>query len=235
VGFSFFFFVFGLNEVVLFGRTYLLPLPTGDSISVQVFNQISIDVLPENVQLLVTNPMSGFLSQMSLAMFLAFLATIPLFVYKLTTYLLPALHPHEKRVFIWILWPTIFLFFSGCAFSYYFLVPATFSVLYPFATMIGAATYFALDEFIYFVFSLTFYVGLMFLLPLYMIALSVMHIVKADKWLQLWRHAILGFLLLSALITPDGTGITMAMLFIPLAILYFAGYYFAKKLSKEYT
>lgn len=221
--------------MVFFGRDFYLPLPYEDSISVQVFNKVRGDVLPPNVQLLVTNPMSGFLSQVSLAIFLAFLVTIPLFIYKITLYLRPALHEHEKRVLTWILWPTVFLFFSGCAFSYLFLVPATFSVLYPFATNIGATAFFSLDEFIYYVFSLTFYVGIMFLLPLFMIMLSLMGIVKAELWLRVWRHAILLFLVLAALITPDGTGITMAMLFVPLSSLYFVGYYFAKKLTKGYN
>ncbi|MFA5830894.1 MAG: twin-arginine translocase subunit TatC [Candidatus Paceibacterota bacterium] len=232
VGFSFFFFVFGLHKAVIFGKTFLFLLPSEDSIAVQVFNRVREDVLPKNVELLVTNPMSGFLSQMSLAIFLAFLATLPLFVYKVTLYLRPALLPHERKVLSWMLWPTVFLFFSGCAFSYFFLVPATFSVLYPFATRIGATTFFSLDEFIYYVFSLTFYVGIMFLLPLFMIMLSMMGIVKAEIWLRIWRHAILLFLVLAASITPDGTGITMAMLFVPLASLYFTGYYFAKRLTK---
>ena len=235
VGFAFFFFVFGIHKAVVFGRTYLLPLPSEDSVAVQVFNKIRIDVLPHNVRLIVTNPMSGFLSQMTVAVFLAFLATVPLFVYKITTYLIPALHPHEKKMLLWILWPTVLLFFSGCAFSYFFLVPATFSILYPFAATIGAATFFSLDEFIYYVFSLIFYVGLMFLMPLFMIALSAMRIVKAELWLHVWRHAVLFFLILAAIITPDGTGITMAMLCIPLTLLYFGGYYFAKRLTKRYN
>jgi sec-independent protein translocase protein TatC len=232
VGFSFFFFVFGIQKAVIYGRTFFVPMLSEDSISVQVFNRVRQDVLPDNVQILVTNPMSGFLSQVSLAIFLAFLVTVPLFIYKVTLYLRPALHSHERKVLGWILWPTVFLFFSGCAFSYVFLVPATFSVLYPFATKIGAVTFFGLDEFIYYVFSLTFYVGIMFLLPLFMIMLSVVGIVKSEAWLSVWRYAILFFLVLSAAITPDGTGITMALLFIPLAFLYFAGYYFAKRLTK---
>jgi sec-independent protein translocase protein TatC len=91
--------------------------------------------------------------------------------------------------------------------------------------------FFSLDEFVYYVFSLSIAVGIMFLLPLFMILLSMMRIIEASFWKKKWRHAILIFLVLSAIITPDGTGVSMIILFLPLAVLYFLGYFFAKKLE----
>jgi sec-independent protein translocase protein TatC len=231
-GFSFFFFLFGAGKVTIFGKNLFLPTLSGDSFAVQIFNKVRTDLLPSEVQLVVTNPMSAFVSQVSLSILLAFLMTLPFFIYKIVIYLQPALHPHERKALLWALLPFVFLFFSGCAFSYLFLVPATFEVLYPFATSIGAVTFFSLDEFVYYVSGLTVSVGAMFLLPLFMIMLSMMGIIKAEFWQSKWRHAVLLFLFLAAIITPDGTGITMVMLFVPLALLYFAGYYFAKRLTK---
>ncbi|MEK7117070.1 MAG: twin-arginine translocase subunit TatC [Patescibacteria group bacterium] len=233
VGFSFFFFIFGPKEVVIFGRNYFLPLPAENSFSIQIFNEIKIDLLPPGVQLVVTNPMSAFVSQVLFSILLGFLATIPFFIYKIILYIKPALLPHERKAVLWSLLPFVFLFFSGCLFSYFFLIPATFKVLYPFATAVGAAPFFSIDEFIYYVFSLMIAVGMVFLLPLFMILLSFMGIIKPEFWKSKWRHALLFFLILSAIITPDGTGITMVMLFFPLMTLYFAGYVFANKLSKS--
>ncbi|KKQ77879.1 MAG: hypothetical protein A3A96_00630 [Candidatus Zambryskibacteria bacterium RIFCSPLOWO2_01_FULL_39_39] len=235
VGFSFFFFIFGLKKVVIWGKDYFLPLPTEISFSVQVFNKIRSDLLPLNVQLVVTNPMSAFVSQMLLSILLSFLFTIPFFIYKIITYIAPALLPHEKKAVLWSLFPFVFLFFAGAAFSYFFLIPATFKVLYPYATTIGAVPFFSIDEFIYYVFSLMIAVGMMFLLPLFMILLSIIGIIPASFWRGRWRHAILFFLIISAIITPDGTGITMIMLFLPLSALYFVGYVFANKLSREHN
>lgn len=234
-GFSFFFFVFGLKKVVIWEKIYLLPLPTEDSFSVLIFNKIRQDLIPSGVELIVTNPMSAFVSQVSLSLLLGFLLTIPIFLYKIVMYIKPALLPHEKKVIFWSLFPLAFLFFSGALFSYFFLVPATFKVLYPYATSIGVTPFFSLDEFINYVFILMAGVGLTFLLPLFMILLSVIGIVKAEFWKSRWRYALLFFLILSAIITPDGTGVTMVMLFVPLATLYFLGYIFANKLSKMYN
>lgn len=217
VGFSFFFFLF----------------PVQNSFSVQVFNKIRQDLLPSGVQLIVTNPMSAFVSQILLSMLLSFLVTIPFFLYRIIVYLRPALLPHERKAVLWSLLPLVFLFFSGCMFSYFFLIPATFRVLYPYASVINAITFFSIDEFIYYIFGLMISVGLMFLLPLFMVLLSFMGIIKVEFWKKRRRQALLSFLILSAIITPDGTGVTMVMLFLPLAALYFAGYIFASKLNKN--
>lgn len=231
VGFTLFFFIFGLEQVTLWGRDFFLPMPSENSFSVQVFNKIRIDLVPPNVQLIVTNPMSAFLSQLMLAILLGFLITAPFFLYKIIIYLQPALHPHEKKMLLWSLFPFVFLFIIGAAFAYFFLIPATFEILYPYATNMGILPFFSLDEFIYYVLALMIAAGVMFLLPIFMVLLSFIGIVKAEFWINRWRSALLFFLILSAIITPDQTGITMVMLFLPLALLYFVGYYFANKLS----
>ena len=233
IGFSFFFFLFSFKKVAILGKEYFLLLPTGNSFSAQIFSKIRHDLLPPGVQLITTNPMSAFVSQILLSMLLSFLLTIPLFIYKIIMYLRPALLPHEKKAVLWSLFPIAFLFFSGLAFAYFFLIPATFKVLYPYATGIGAVPLFSIDEFIRYVFGLMIAVGMIFLLPLFMILLSFIGIIKADLWKKNWRYACLFFLIFSAIITPDGTGITMMMLFLPLAGLYFTGYIFANKFDRH--
>lgn len=232
-GFSVFFFAFGLKKVAIFGESYILPLPTENSFSVQVFQKIRHDLIPPDVQLIVTNPMSAFVSQIVLSMLLSFLLTTPFFLYKIIMYLRPALLLHERRAVVWSLLPLVFLFFSGSAFSYFFLIPATFKVLYPYTTIIGAVPFFSIDEFMYYVFSLTIVTGIMFLLPLFIILLSSMGIIPAEVWKRNWRYACLFFLILSAIITPDGTGVTMTMLFFPLTALYFTGYVFADRVNRH--
>jgi len=109
---SIFFFSFGLEETTVFGQKYLLPLPTSESFSVQIFNTIRYDLLPPSVQLLVTNPMSAFVSQILFSVSLAFLSTVPFLVYRIIVYIRPALLPQEKKAVLWSLLPMISLFFS---------------------------------------------------------------------------------------------------------------------------
>lgn len=233
VGFSIFFFGFGLKKIVIFGQERFLPLPSENSFTAQVFNKIGADLLPPDVKLLATNPISAFVAQILLSMLLSFLLTTPFFIYKIILYFRPALFPHERRAVMLSVLPLSFLFLCGAAYSYFFLIPTTFKLLFPFTTNIGAVAYFSVDEFMQYIFGLTITVGLMFLLPVFMVLLSWLGIIRAEFWKNKWRFAFLFFLIGSAIITPDGTGVTMAMLFVPLMTLYMIGYVFAHKLDKE--
>lgn len=229
LGFSFFFFAFGLKEIEILGKNIFLPLPTLQSFSSQIFRKIHQDLLPTGVQLIVTNPLSAFLAQVIVSLLLAFIMTLPFFLYKTMKYLLPALFDKEKKVIIRILFPSTFLFFLGCLFAYFLLIPSTFKALYPFAAIIGAIPFFSVNEFIALVFGMMLVSGVIFLLPVFMVLLNSLGIVKADFWKNNWRYAFLIFLLFSAIITPDSTGITMIMLFVPLIGLYFVGTVITRK------
>lgn len=223
IGFSGFFSVFGLKEIEILGKNLFLPLPTLHSFSVQIFEIIQQDLLPPGVQLIVTNPFSGFLAQILVSLLLAFVLTFPYFLYKIIGYLLPALFEKERKAIIRVLFPSALLFIFGCLFAYFLLIPSVFRVLYSYVIVIGAIPFFSISEFITWVFGLMIAVGIMFLLPVFMTLLSRFKIVPPDIWKKNWRSAILIFLILAAIITPDGTGITMIMLSAPLTGLYFLG------------
>ena len=229
LGFSFFFFIFGLKEIEILGKNIFLPLPTLYSFSSQIFKKIQQDLLPSNVQLIVTNPLSAFLAQVLISLLMAFIITSPFFLYKTMKYLLPALFEKEKKAVMRILFPSFLLFFLGCLFAYFLLIPSTFKALYPFATIIGAIPFFSVNEFISLVFGMIVVSGIIFLLPVFMKLSNSLGIVSPDFWKNNWRYALLIFLIFSAIITPDGTGITMLMLSAPLTGLYFVGTVLTRK------
>ena len=224
VGFSFFFFLFDFKEVFLFDKAYLLPLPsTYDSFASQALLVIQEDLLPQGVELIVTNPLSAFLAQVIVSLLMAFIVTLPYFFYKMFGYLFPALFESERKAILKVLLPSVFLFFAGCAFAYHILIPLIFKTLYPYTVIIGAVPFFSVQEFISLVFGIMIAVGIMFLLPVFMSLLAFLGLIGPSFWKRNWRHALLVFLIFSAIITPDGTGISMMILSAPLAGLYFLG------------
>src|SRR3989338_7442702 len=80
-------------------------------------------------------------------MLLAFVILFPFFLYKIISYLKPALFSHEKKLLLQSLIPSSLLFFIGCLFSYYYVIPTTFEVLYPYAIHLGVIPFFSLAEF----------------------------------------------------------------------------------------
>lgn len=219
-----FFFAFGLKQVSFLGLSFFLPLPTWHSFSVLLFEQIQKDLVPIGVELIVINPLSAFLAQAIISLCLAFIVGFPFFLYRFIKYLSPVFSQQEKNKIIkaWI--PSLFLFIAGCLFAYLLLVPTTLRILYGFPAVMELTPFLVVDEFILFVLGLMLVTGIMFLLPIFMVLLSWLGIVKKDFWKSNWRYAISIFLLFSAIITPDGSGITMIMLFVPLSGLYVLGY-----------
>jgi sec-independent protein translocase protein TatC len=59
--------------------------------------------------------------------------------------------------------------------------------------------------------------------------LSSLGLVDSDFWKKNWKYAFFIILVFSAIITPDGTGITMTMLTLPLIGLYSLGAMISKK------
>lgn len=228
-----FFFAFGIKEIEIFGRHFPLPLPSFESISALFFKKIQGDLLIKGMELIVINPLDALWTQIRISLFLAFVLTLPFLLYKIASYLSPALRKKEKRAILKALVPSMILFVGGCLFAYFFLIPTTFKFLYPYVLAIEAKPFFAVNQFVSLVLLLTIVVGIVFLLPIFMILLSYLGIVDAGLWKKNWRYAILIFLILAAVVTPDGTGITMALLSLPLIVLYFVGCIGSKKVANR--
>ncbi len=228
-----FLFTFGAKEISLYGRKFFLPFLSQESFTVRVFERMVADLLPGGIEVVVTSPLEAFWAQMSIAFVLSLIITSPILIYQLLKYFLPALHGREKLVIFKVLIPSTVLFLIGCIFSYLVLIPATIEVLYVYyVRTIGVTSFFALKEFVPFVLSLTIGVGVVFMLPVLMVALSYLRIVDPVFWKNNWKYSLLIFLIVSAIITPDGSGITMLFLSVPLILLYSLGYLISNKIVK---
>jgi len=219
-----FFFCFGFKKFSLFGKEFFLPFLSTNSISVQFFLKIQRDLLPKNVQLVALNPISAFLTQIAISLFLSFVFTFPYLIFKIFEYILPALYENEKKYLLRILIPSFFLFLSGCLFSYVFLIPFTFKILYSFTSFLKVIPFFELESFLFSILGLILATGILFLTPVFMSLLSYFGLVSPDFWKRNLKFAFFIFLVICAIITPDGSGITQLILAFILTGLYFLGY-----------
>jgi sec-independent protein translocase protein TatC len=229
---SLFFFCFGFRKFSFFRKNIFLPFPTVNSISAQFFLKIKKDLLPENVQLVALSPISAFLVQIVISLFFGFIFTFPYFVFQFFSYLSPALYENEKKYIFKILIPSSFLFLLGCLFSYFFLIPFTFKILYSFTSVLEVTPFFDLDKFLTLILGLMFATGILFLTPIFMALLSYFNLVSLNFWKKNWQIAFFIFIVISAIITPDGSGITQLILSFILTGLYFLGYILSKVFKK---
>lgn len=211
--------------LVLFGLSafFFVPVFSDSSVASIAFKILARDLLPNGVQFLVTDPFSAFFALVITSFALAFVVSFPFLIIGTVRYISPALRPAEKKNIFKVIIPTTLLFLSGCVFAYYLIIPLTFRLLYNFAAEIGAQQFFLINEFIYSIFGLMVVTGITFLLPVFMTVLTLLGIVERGFWTQRWRYALVVFLVISAVVTPDGTGITMVLFTLPLAALYILG------------
>lgn len=216
-------FLWWLLALGFFAVVFFVPLMGGHSVVVMIFERLVVDLLPPGVTLVVTSPWQAFVAQVGLAFGVAFLLSFPLLLWGTMRYLSPALHQFEQRALVRVLLPATALFIGGCAFAYAYIVPATISVLYTFVGDLSATPLLIVSEFVYLVFALLLVTGVLFLLPVVMVLLSTLGLVPANFWFAHWRIALATGLMFSAIITPDGSGVTMLLLALPLSGLYVIG------------
>ncbi len=205
------------NQFFLWIKSYLVPAKVGG----------------QTVEFTFRAPWDGVVVQVKTAFFLALLFASPVVAYEIGGFVGPALKPSEKRLIFRVTLPILVLFLSGVLLCFVVVLPFTFSLLYTYQTTLGAnlLLLFA-DDFISFVLLFLIAFGLAFELPVLMYGLSYLGIVSANFWKKYWRFATIGIFLFGAIITPDGSGVTMMLVSIPMLVLYVIGYGFATRLEK---
>ena len=189
----------------------------------QLFLSAKAFLIPAGVSMVVLGPSTAFVAPLLMVVLVALLATFPYMVYSFVRFLIPALRERERRVLRFVVASSLILFYLGCALAYFIIIPETFSILYSFAIPLAVTPFFSLDAFISSVFLLTLGVGVLFLLPVVMVLAYLHRCTPADLWFTHSACTVLAALIFSAIITPDGTGVTMLFLSAPLSALYVAG------------
>lgn len=228
----------GIGQVSIAGTQVpmLVPAlgPTSENVATQFFLALKAYLVPTQVDGVPLNfsyqqPWDAYVVMFKVAIFLAAVFSSPLIVYELGKFIGPALKPSEKHLILRITVPVLVLFLAGVIMCFVVVLPFTFNLLFSVQNLMGANLLILYgDNFIDFVLLFSLGFGLAFQLPVLMYGLSVLGIVSADFWKRHWRVAIAGILVFGALITPDGSGITMMLVAIPMLVLYVIGYAFAR-------
>ncbi|MDQ8154469.1 MAG: twin-arginine translocase subunit TatC [Gemmatimonadota bacterium] len=170
-------------------------------------------------KLIYTHPADPFTILLQVSFALGVVGASPVIGYQIWAFLSPALHPHEKRVMIPVVMGALLLFLAGCALCVGWVLPITLKLLAGISSaslqqMISAADYFS------FAVTLTLAFGAVFELPILILALTMLGLVTPATLAKFRRHAFVGSLIASALITPGDLIIATAMMFVPLYGLY---------------
>jgi sec-independent protein translocase protein TatC len=159
-----------------------------------------------------------FVTTFTLSAYAAILIALPVVLYQLYAFILPAFTPNERRVAMPLLLMVPFLFIGGVVFGYYVVLPAALKFLLHFNThqfnvQIRAKDYYG------FVTMTLVACGLLFQIPVGILGLNRLGIVTPRQLRKNRRYAILVIAVL-AMLLPGVDPVSMLIEMVPMIVLY---------------
>jgi sec-independent protein translocase protein TatC len=181
--------------------------------------EIAADPLPsDHRELLTFGVTEPFTTTLTVAVYGALILSLPILLYQLYAYVLPAFSDAERRVVLPILLLAPLLFAAGVAFAYFVVMPPATEFLLGFNDTQFNVQVRARDYYSFFATTML-AGGLIFQLPLAVIAVTRLGIVSVEQLSANRRYAYLGIAVLAAAL-PGIDPISMLIEMVPLLVLY---------------
>jgi sec-independent protein translocase protein TatC len=172
---------------------------------------------PERVPI-TTGVGEPFTVTLTVAAYFALLFSLPILLYQAYAFVLPAFSPRERRVALPVMLMVPALFLGGVAFGYFLVLPPAISFLQNFNDESFDVLLQAKDYYRFAVLGLL-STGLIFQLPVGLLAANAVGIVSARQLRSSWRYAIVA-IAVTAAVLPGVDPVTTVILMVPLLVLY---------------
>ncbi|MNL04099.1 Sec-independent protein translocase protein TatC [compost metagenome] len=172
-----------------------------------------------DVDFIFTAPGEYFMASLKVAFFAGLYLALPVILYQLVAFVAPGLTPTERRWVLPVVAGSFLLFTVGGAFAYYALLPAGLHFLLGFAPT-TVAPMLSIGTYLGFAASLLFAAGLVFELPLLLLALAWIGVLSSAILASFRKVAIVLALAIGAVITPSADIFSQLMLAGALVLLY---------------
>jgi sec-independent protein translocase protein TatC len=153
----------------------------------------------------------------------AIFVSSPLLLTQAWLFISPGLYPHERRYAIPFVLSASTLFLAGGAFGYYLAFPAALAFLLDWIVASGITPMIDAVEYFNLFFSIMVALGLVFQIPAIVFVLSRIGLVDARFLIRYFKHAVVGCLVVAAVITPTSDFGNMLIIAGPMLALYSAG------------
>src|SRR5919198_2519746 len=215
---------FDLRPIEVAGLPLAYPYPDPiHNVSTRLTFYMQDTLLPEGVRLIQIAPGQAFFAQVYVSALIGVIASIPLIAREISAFIAPAISSKTKIGILNVFLPAIALFVAGIVFSYLVVIPFSLNFLYQYGQALNVATFLTINDFISFVMQFFLGFGIAFQLPIVMYGVSLTGAVSPRFWRNNFRYAAIVIVIFGAIITPDGSGVTMWFVSGPMLLLYFAG------------
>jgi sec-independent protein translocase protein TatC len=173
---------------------------------------------PDREKPIVLGVSESFTVTIMVVAYFALMLTIPVLLYQLYAFVIPALSRNELRIALPVMIGAPLLFLAGVVFTYFAILPPAEHFLQgynsdQFQVIVQASSYYKFE--VYMLLG----VGLAFEVPLLLLALQKVGIITARTLTLNWRYAVVIIALIAAAL-PGVDPVTMAVETAPLVALY---------------
>lgn len=180
------------------------------------------------------NTMTGqFISYFTLSFIGGFILAFPYIFWEFWKFVKPALSEKElkktKGVIFWV----SFLFFTGVAFGYFILTPFMVNFYFNFKLSSQIVIMPSFSDYLENLIYTTVGIGVLFQMPLLIMVLARIGIVTGKFLKKYRRHAFVIIVIAAAIITPSTDPFSLAIVTIPLYLLFEASVVIASRINKR--
>jgi sec-independent protein translocase protein TatC len=167
-------------------------------------------------------PAEAFTSILKLALGSGISLAMPVIIYQLLAFIVPALTQRERRIILLMLPFVTLCFVAGLLFGWFVTIPAAFKFLINFGPE-SIENRPAVEHFLSLFTRLMLVNGLLFELPVMVYAIIWLGAVDRKTLTRYRRYSILVIVIISAIITPTSDPVNLAFTAVPMYLLYELG------------
>jgi sec-independent protein translocase protein TatC len=164
------------------------------------------------------SPIAPLLTRIKIAGYVGIILAMPVLVWQLWRFITPGLYPHEKRYAVPFTVGAVLFFIMGAAVAYVSLTPAL-----TFLNAVGGHNIkpvYNIGDYLKLIVLMMIIFGVGFEFPVLLVALEIAGVLKPSQLSHARRWAIVGIVVVSAVITPSSDPFSMLALAIPLYVFY---------------
>lgn len=168
------------------------------------------------------------------SIYAAIIIGLPVLLYQLWMFVVPAFHPRTRRVVYAYVAPSLLLAAAGIAFAHFLVLPRIVGTLLGLTAHVATPT-FGIASTLNFIMLIFLAFALIFQTPVIMVALARIGIVNSAFLRRSRRYFLFGFFVFGAVAAPDGNPLTMALMALPMYALYEASIWIIALLERSWN
>lgn len=197
-----------------------LTVVVGSSIGYAVHQRLlSILKSPLDQQLYYTSPFGGFNAILKISIIFGLIVASPVFIYHLNKFLQPAFVTKRSLKARWYALFAIILATLGVSLGYFVSLPISLHFLTNIDPQ-NLQPFLVVNDYINFTLNFLGAFALFFQLPLIILLIDHVKPIKPGTLMKFQRYALAGSIILSVLLNPSPTPINLAIMAVPLLLLY---------------